>query len=96
MQECFWGDCIPHRGGSGKSWTKYLIGSGWLRPSIYDCLINNPLTPIGDQDIISPYNIITIWSRNVMRIKKKISKEIAGWSETKFSEVKSWVLYSRK
>ena len=31
----------------------------------------NPLTPMSDQDRISPYNINTISSRKVMRIKKK-------------------------
>ena len=30
----------------------------------------NPLTPISDQDRISPYDINTISSRQVMRIKK--------------------------
>ena len=30
----------------------------------------NPLTPMSDQDRISPYNIHTISSRQVMRIKK--------------------------
>ena len=33
----------------------------------------NPLTPMSDQDIISPYNINTISRRQVMRIKKNIS-----------------------
>ena len=33
----------------------------------------NPLTPMSDQDRISPYNINTISSRQVMRLKK-ISK----------------------
>ena len=36
----------------------------------------NPLTPMSDQDIISPYNINTISRRQVMRIKKNISYEI--------------------
>ena len=31
----------------------------------------NPLTPMSDQDRISPYNINTISTRYVMRIKKK-------------------------
>ena len=31
-----------------------------------------PLTPTSDQDRISPYSIITISSRQVRRIKKKI------------------------
>ena len=33
----------------------------------------NPLTPMSDQDRISPYNISTISSRQVMRIKKNIN-----------------------
>ena len=33
----------------------------------------NPLTPMSDQDRISPNNINTISSRQVMRIKKNIS-----------------------
>ena len=33
----------------------------------------NPLTPMSDQDRISPYNINTISSRQVMRIKKSIN-----------------------
>ena len=32
-----------------------------------------PLTPMNDQDRISPYNITTILSRQEMRIKKNIS-----------------------
>ena len=33
----------------------------------------NPLTPMSDQDRISPYNINTISSRQVMRINKNIN-----------------------
>ena len=29
----------------------------------------NPLTPMSDQDRISPYNVITMSSRQVMRMK---------------------------
>ena len=36
----------------------------------------NPSTPISDQDKISPYNINTISSRQVMRIKKNINQVI--------------------
>ena len=36
-------------------------------------MLFNPLSPISDQDRISPYNIITISSRQVMRIKKNIN-----------------------
>ena len=38
-----------------------------------DIIMVNPLTPTSDQDRISPYNINTISSRQVMRIKKNIS-----------------------
>ena len=33
----------------------------------------NPLSPMNDQNRISPYNVITISSRQVMRIKNNIS-----------------------
>ena len=33
----------------------------------------NPFTPTNDQDRISPYNINTISSRQVMRIEKNIN-----------------------
>ena len=36
----------------------------------------NPLTPMSDQDRISPYNINTISSRQMMRMNKKINQEI--------------------
>ena len=36
----------------------------------------NPFTPMSDQDRISPYNINTISTRQVMRIKKTIILEI--------------------
>ena len=47
----------------------------------------NSLTPKSDQDIISLYNIHTISTRQVMRIKKNTSLGIIGWSNTKFSEL---------
>ena len=33
----------------------------------------NPLTPMSDKERISPYNIKTISTRRVMRIKKNIN-----------------------
>ena len=36
----------------------------------------NPFTPTNDQDRISPYNINTISSRQVMRIEKNINHGI--------------------
>ena len=38
--------------------------------------IFNPLTPMSDQDRISPYNINTISSRKVMRITKNTNEGI--------------------
>ena len=46
----------------------------------------NPLTPMGDQDRISPYNITSKSTRWVMRINKNINLGIISWSNTKFSE----------
>ena len=47
----------------------------------------NLFTPTSDQDRISPYNIGTISSRQVMRIEKNINYGIISWSNTKFSEL---------
>ena len=33
----------------------------------------NPFTPTSDQERISPYNINTIYSRQVMRIEKNVN-----------------------
>ena len=41
---------------------------------------------MSDQERISPYNINTISTRKVMRIKKK-DQGIISWSNTKFSEL---------
>ena len=49
----------------------------------------NPLTPMNDQDRISSYNINTISTRQVMRIKKNINLGIISWTITKFSELTS-------
>ena len=51
---------------------------------------------MSDQDKISPYNIDTISSRQVMRIKKNISQGIISWSNTKFSKLTSQELYGRQ
>ena len=56
----------------------------------------NPLIPMSDQDRISPYNINTISSRQVMRIKKNINKGIISSSNTKFSILTSQALYGRQ
>ena len=45
----------------------------------------NPVTPMSDQDRISPYDINTISTSQVMRIKKTIDLGIISWSNTKFS-----------
>ena len=56
----------------------------------------NPLTLMGDQHRISPYNINTISSRQVMRNKKNINDGIISWSNTKFSKLTSQELYGRQ
>ena len=56
----------------------------------------NLLTLMSDQERISPYNINTTSRRYVMRIKEIINKGIDRWSNTKFSELTSEVLYSRQ
>ena len=49
----------------------------------------NPLTPMSDEDRISPNSINIILSRQVVRIKKYISLGIISRSNTKFSELTS-------
>ena len=56
----------------------------------------NPLTPMSDQDRVSPYNIGTISTRKVMRIKKNINYEIISWSNTKFFKLTSQELHGRQ
>ena len=48
---------------------------------------------MSDQDSISPYNINTKLNRNVMKIKKNITRGIISWSSIKFSELTSYELY---
>ena len=48
---------------------------------------------MSDQDRISPYNINTISTKEVMRIKKNINLGIISWSNTKFSELTLYELY---
>ena len=55
--------------------------------------IINPLTPVSDQDRISPYSGNPISTRYVMRIKKNINLGIIGWSNAKFSELTLYKLY---
>ena len=45
----------------------------------------SPSTPMSDKDRISPYNIKTMLSRQVMRVKKTTNKEIICRYNTKFS-----------
>ena len=47
----------------------------------------HPLTPMSDQNRISPYSINPISSRQVVRIKKYINLGIISWFNTKFSEL---------
>ena len=50
----------------------------------------NPLTPMSDQDRISPYYICTISWTQVMGIKKTINYGISNWCNTKFSKLTWW------
>ena len=56
----------------------------------------NPLAPMSDQDRISPYNINTISSRQVMKYKKNINWGIISRPSTKFSKLISQELYGRQ
>ena len=56
---------------------------------ITSAIVFNTLTPMSDQERISPYNIHVISSKQVMRIKRNINKGIISWSSNKFSEQKS-------
>ena len=51
---------------------------------------------MSDQYRISPNNINTISSRQVMRIKENINEEIICWFNTKFSKLTSQQLYGRQ
>ena len=56
-----------------------------LRQSKKKCipqiLILNPLTPMSDQDRISPFNINTIPTRYVLRMKKDISLGVISFDK---------------
>ena len=47
------------------------------------------LTLTSDQERISPHNIHTISSGQVMIIKRDINKGVISWSSNKFSELRS-------
>ena len=49
----------------------------------------NPFTPTSDRDRISPHDINTISSRQVVRIERNINHGIISGSKTKFSELTS-------
>ena len=51
----------------------------------------NPLAPMSDQDRISPYNIDTISTKEVIRIKKNINLGITSQSSTEFFERIVWL-----
>ena len=50
-------------------WISFQMPKEVLYMYTWACIFN-PLTPISDQERISPYNIKTISSRQVMRIRK--------------------------
>ena len=53
--------------------------------SLYGKYFLNPFNAVNDQERISPYNISTISSRQVMRIQKNINQGIISRSSTSFS-----------
>ena len=59
-------------------------------------LLLNSLTPVIDQNRISPYNINTLWGSQKVRIKKNINWGIISWSNTKSSKLTSEELYRRQ
>ena len=59
--------------GDGAPYPIILISTRGDKLWLFDDDPFNPLTPTSDQYRISPYNINTISSRQVMRIKKIIS-----------------------
>lgn len=75
----------------------YILYRYWREKLVIKRLssLNNPLTPMSDQDIIS-LNINTISSGQVMRIRKNISRGIVSWSNTKFSKLTLLELYGRQ
>ena len=48
---------------------------------------------MSDRDRISPYNINTVSSRQVMRITKNTNQEVLRWSNTKLSKLYLYELY---
>ena len=53
--------------------------------SLYGKYFLNPFNAVNDQERISPYNISTISSRQVMRIQNNINQGIISRSSTSFS-----------
>ena len=89
-QDCFWNFGFLKAGFAGDR-----IGIQVIVRTVRGFSLNhkhqslNPFTPTSDQDRISPYNINTISSRQVMRIEKNVNHGIISWSNTKFSELTS-------
>ena len=48
---------------------------------------------MSEQDRVSPYNIITVSTRQVMRMKKNINLGIISWSDIKFFDLTLWEFY---
>ena len=53
-------------------------------------------TPMSGQDRISPYNINTVSSRQVMRIKKKLTRGLYNLIQYQIPQVTSQELYGRQ
>ena len=74
--------------------TTFHLELGMLYHSVigdlWQAVLLNPVSPVNDQDKISPYYIYTISWRQVMRIKKN-----TNWSDTIFSKLTYWELFGR-
>ena len=97
MPRCFWIRAWFHtlaflsKGSSARHFSTFALYDFYVvyfffQKYLYALADCNPLSPMNDQDRISPHHILTIQSTQVMRVKKNIIYGIISWSNTKFSE----------
>ena len=58
--------------------------------------VDELITPLSHQDIISPYYIYIISCMQVMRIGKNVNYGMTNWSDTKFSKLAKGELFGRQ
>ena len=66
-----------------------------VRPKLESCCVES-FGPRSDQDIISPYKINIMSSKQVMRIEKKSRSVIFMWYNIKFSELRLLEMYDQQ